>query len=86
MGWSQDFCEWLDKWTCYRTQQEIDTSYNKYFCDTRHIEDDWLQKRLGNKKSLVSWLPSSVQQLVVKKLAGIVFVSKKECEVVIEKV
>lgn len=77
MGWSRDFCEWLDKWTCYRTRKEVDTSYNKYFRETQHIEDDFLQKRLGSKKSLVSWLPLSIQQLIVKKLAGIVFVSKK---------
>jgi hypothetical protein len=73
MRWSQDFCEWLDNWTHYRTQQEIDSIYVKYFSDIRHIEDYFLQQRLGNRKVLVAWLPISIQQVVVRKLAGVVF-------------
>lgn len=77
MHWSQDFCEWLDRWTYYRTRQEIDSVYNKYFCDVRHIEDYWLQLRLDRKKIVVAWLPASTQQLVVRKLGGLVFVARK---------
>jgi probable HAF family extracellular repeat protein len=33
--WSQDFCEWLDKWTYYRMRQKIDSTYEKYFYNLR---------------------------------------------------
>lgn len=77
MRWSQDFCEYLDKWTYYRSRQKIDSTYDKYFFDIRHIEDYWLQQRLGGRKKIVTWLPVSVQQLVVRKLGGLVFVARK---------
>lgn len=76
MAWSRDFCTWLDDWTHYRTAQEIGSSYRKYFCDIAHVEEDWLQRRLGGKKALVTWLPVSIQQLIVRKLAGMVFVAR----------
>ncbi len=38
MRWSQDFCELLDKWTYYRTGQEIDSTYDIYFYDLQRIE------------------------------------------------
>lgn len=77
INWSQDFCEWLDKWTYYRTQKEINSTYVKYFYDIRHIEDYWLRLRLGDRKYLVDWLPASIQKLVVNKLGGLVFVARK---------
>lgn len=77
MRWSQHFCDYLDKWTYYRTQQEINSTYSKYFCDIQHIEDYWLQLRFGGRRPLVAWLPSSTQMLVVKKLGGIVLVARK---------
>lgn len=52
IGWSQEFCEWLDKWTYYRPRREIDATYDKYFCDVVHIEDYWLKLRLGERKKL----------------------------------
>ena len=77
MSWSEDTCKWLDKWTYYRTRQEIDSVYNKYFRDIRHIEDYWLQLRLGGRNIFTTWLPASTQQLIVRKLAGWVFVARK---------
>ena len=53
--WSSDFCEWLDKWTFYRTESEIKSMYGKFFQDVRHLEPYWIQRRLGTKKSLVAW-------------------------------
>jgi SAM-dependent methyltransferase len=75
MQWSQDFCEWLDKWTYYRTKKEIDSTYKKYFCDIRHIEYFWLQQRLGNRKIVATWLPAEIQKFVVNKLCGLIFVA-----------
>ena len=77
MRWSQDFCEWLDKWTHYRTIQEVDMAYSKHFYDIQHIEDYWLQLRLGGRKPLVDWLPVLAQKQVVNKLGGMVFVASK---------
>jgi SAM-dependent methyltransferase len=77
MRWSQHKCEWLDKWTHYRTRREIGLTYNKYFCDIQHIEDLRLQLRLGKLKALATWLPKSIQRLVVEKLMGLVFVARK---------
>lgn len=77
MRWSQDACEWLDTWTYYRTLQEIHSSYDRYFCELRHIEDYWLQQRLGARKITVAWLPPFAQELVARKLAGLVFTARK---------
>jgi SAM-dependent methyltransferase len=75
MRWSRDFCKWLDNWTCYRTRQQINESYGKYFRDIKHIEDYWLRLRLGQRQTLINWLPASAQRLAVRKLAGLVFVA-----------
>lgn len=77
MQWSRDFCEWLDKWTHYRSQREIHAAYGRYFSGVRHIEDDWLQRRLGARGRWIAWLPRSVRVLAVHKLAGVVFVARK---------
>jgi SAM-dependent methyltransferase len=77
MHWSQEFCEWLDKWTYYRTRQEIHSTYDKYFVELQHIEDYWLQQRLGPRKIVVTWLPPFAQKLVVRKLADLVFSARK---------
>lgn len=78
MRWSKDFCEWLDKWTYYRSRKKIDATYCKYFCDVQHIEDYWLQVRLGGRNTIVKWLPATIQKLVVGKLAGVVFTAHKQ--------
>lgn len=77
MRWCQEFCEWLDSWTYYRTQDEIHSRYSKYFVDLHHIEDGWLRQRLGRRRDAVSWLPAFAQKLVVRKLGGLVFTARK---------
>jgi SAM-dependent methyltransferase len=74
MQWSEDFCNWLDRWTHYRTSQEIDSTYGKYFATSRSIEGDWLKARLDRRAALAAALPTGLQAFVVKKLAGRVFV------------
>ena len=75
--WSEDTCAWLDKWTHYRTRKEIHTTYNHYFCDIRHIEDDWLQARLGQHKTVATWLPAITQKFVVTRMCGLIFLARK---------
>lgn len=77
MRWSIDFCDWLDTWTYYRTQQEIYSAYGTCFCEIQHMEDYWLQRRLGALKAAVAWLPASLQRLVVRQLSGLVFIACK---------
>ena len=78
MQWSRDFCEWLDKWTYYRSAKDIELSYSKYFSSIQHIEEYWLQKKLeGWGKNIASIVPISAQQLFVHKFAGLVFVASK---------
>lgn len=77
MRWSQDFCEWLDKWTYYRSLDDIHATYHKYFDRLEHIEDYWLQQRLGTRKFIAIWLPPFAQRMVVRKLAGLVFCARK---------
>ena len=60
-----------------RTRREIDAAYDKYFRDERHIEDYWLQSRLVGLKKAAALLPASAQRLVVRKLAGMIFVARK---------
>lgn len=78
MRWSVDFCDWLDKWTHYRTRQEIKSIYCKYFSNIKYIENYWLRLRLDRKERLATWLPASIQRLVVNKLGGLVFVAYKQ--------
>jgi ubiquinone/menaquinone biosynthesis C-methylase UbiE len=75
--WSQQKCDWLDKWTYYRTQKEIHLIYGKYFVELQHIEDYWLQQRLAARKIVPIWLPSFAQKLVVRKLGSMVFTARK---------
>jgi len=77
MRWSQDFCEWIDRWTYYRTREEIISTADRYFRDIQHIEDSWLRRRLGRRKGVVAWMPASIQQLLVRKLCGLVWVARK---------
>ena len=76
MRWSQHWCEYLDRWTHYRTRREIDSAYSKYFIDIQHIEDYWIQKKTGRNLVDLSVL-ASIQRMVVEKLCGIVFVARK---------
>lgn len=77
LRWSREFCEWLDKWTHYRTQEEIHSIYAKYFTELQHIEDYWLQQRLGARKLVAKCLPAFAQKLVARKLGSMVFTARK---------
>jgi len=77
LKWSEDFCDWLDNWTYYRSAIEINTTYARHFCDVRHIETLYLEKRLGERAYIARVIPASVQQLIVNKWASAVFVARK---------
>ena len=75
--WSQDFCEWLDKWTCYRSYQEIRAAFDRHFEKLTHIEEVWLQERFGHRLAIIGWVPKQTGQWVVRKLGGLVFLCTK---------
>lgn len=75
--WSSDFCQWLDNWTYYRTQREIEKSYSKYFCDIEHIESYWLKKRVNRGQMITAIIPESLNKFIVNKLAGVVMTAYK---------
>jgi hypothetical protein len=77
MSWSEEFCGWLDKWTWYRSREEIRVVFGKYFAESQPIEDYWLLRRFGAKYPIVNFVPRVAQRFVVRKLAGRVFVSQK---------
>ena len=74
--WSRDFCQWLDDWTHYRTAEEIEAAFSKHFGNMKHIEIDWFTHRLGSAQWVGRLLPSMLQTLVVRKLAGMVIVAE----------
>lgn len=76
-SWAAFQCDWLDKWTYYRNMTEIRAAYGKYFADTQHIEAHWFRLRIGEKIPMAKYLPAIAQQLAVRKLAGLVFTSRK---------
>jgi len=77
LKWSRDFCEWLDEWTWYRSYADIRQAYEKHFMNIEHIEDKWLVARFASRLPLIRTVPRVAQRLVVRKLAGLVFVCSK---------
>jgi SAM-dependent methyltransferase len=77
MQWSHFQCEWLDKWTHYRSRSAIHRSYGKYFEGLKHIEDHWLRMRTGAKMPWVKSLPVPLQKLITQKLGFLVMVAHK---------
>jgi SAM-dependent methyltransferase len=77
LHWSRNFCKWLDQWTWYRSYREIRAAFDKHFVDLTHIEDNWLQERLGQRTATIGWLPKQMRRWMVRKLAGLVFICTK---------
>jgi SAM-dependent methyltransferase len=77
MRWSDDFCNWLDEWTCYRSNDEIDRAYASHFDPPQAIEAEWLLLRLSTRRWIAAWVPPAIRRAIVNKLAGRVFVSLK---------
>jgi SAM-dependent methyltransferase len=77
LQWSRDFCEWLDQWTWYRSYREIRTAFDKHFVNLTHVEDYWLQERLGQRAAAIRWLPKQARRWMVRKLVGMVFICTK---------
>jgi SAM-dependent methyltransferase len=68
---------YLDRWTRYRSYDEIRAIYDRYLGDWEHIEADWLSWRLGRNHIAVRMLPDFVKEILTRKLAGMAFIVKK---------
>ena len=77
MRWSKDFCEWLDKYTWYRSRDEIDHTYKKHFSEIEYIEDSWMRERFAQRLILLNYLPVPILRLLARKLGELVFVGRK---------
>jgi SAM-dependent methyltransferase len=74
LQWSKDFCDWLDRWTVYRSYGEIAIAYGKHFSPMQHIEEHWLESRVG---LIIGPFPTRLKRLFVNKFAGMVFTCEK---------
>ncbi len=76
MSWSRNFCDWLDKWTYYRSLAEIHEHFNRIIGKTAHAEEEWLHARFSGRFDI---LPTTLQRLIVRKMGGLALVSVKAC-------
>jgi SAM-dependent methyltransferase len=72
--WAVEFCQWIDSWCHYRPYRDIVEIFGRYFGPIRHIEDEWVSARLGDK---VRRLPRWMRIFIARKWGNIVFVCSK---------
>ena len=84
--WARNFCEWLDKWTYYRSLPEIHRGFQRLFTDLRHMEDTYFTFRLQGT-SLAPFAAASdtallrpLARFVVRRNMGLVFTARKPPE------
>lgn len=77
LRWSEEFCDWLDQWTCYRAGSEIDRCYRNYFVKETDLEGYWLARRLERLGPAGHWIPEPARRIVARKLGGRAFVVGK---------
>ena len=82
--WTRDKLQWLDRYTRYRSRNEILATFGRYFTSEFH-EPDYIRYRLGDSPSLAPFarlldVPggSAAATAIFRKLAFLVIVSRKE--------
>jgi SAM-dependent methyltransferase len=75
--WSEDACKWIDSWTYYRQFGVIRHAFQEHIGAIRGLEADYLARRLGPRAGLLKAMPSFLSALVVRKLACLVFETRK---------
>jgi SAM-dependent methyltransferase len=75
--WAVDFCDWLSKWTYYRSRTEIETCFGQVFEPPQFLEPDWIRRRFGNRIHFLAHLPDAMLRFVAHKRAGLVFQCRK---------
>jgi SAM-dependent methyltransferase len=46
-SWAKDACEWIDRFTYYRTDDVIFEALNRHFCSIKRLEPEYLAYRAG---------------------------------------
>jgi SAM-dependent methyltransferase len=76
MHWARSFCDYLDKWTHYRSPAEVDATFSRHFRDTKRIELEWLQARL--ERLPLALIPAALRRFGARKLScGRVMIAEK---------
>lgn len=74
--WSRHFCDYLDNQTFYRTHVDIETAFNRHFCDLEHHEGLFFSKRFDGMPTLAR-LPAWVGEWAVRRHCGEVITVRK---------
>jgi SAM-dependent methyltransferase len=72
--WAKRACDWIDKWCHYRPYREISGTFSAHLSPPLHIESDWIVARRPEARFAPTWL----RHLVVRKFAGLVFLTRKQ--------
>jgi SAM-dependent methyltransferase len=72
VGWTRDFCNWLDKWTFYRSKSQLLSHFRRGIGETAIEDEKWLTARFQGR---LDYLPLWLRRFIVTKMAGIVLVS-----------
>jgi len=75
MGWSRNFCVWLDRWTYYRTSAEIHERFGRIIGQTQLLKKIYCMRALT---AVFDAIPRNLQRFIVRKMAGLVLVSVKK--------
>ena len=68
--WANQWCDWLDRWTHYRSYDDIVASYRRRFSTLQHIEADWFVARTG---AWAKWIPANLRSFAARYLAHLTF-------------
>ena len=86
--WSKYVCEWVDKYTVYRSLDDVVSLFEKYFINVSFTEDDYLYYRIQNSnipfKKLLQYchkmtLGKYILRCIYRKRGGIVITATKRC-------
>lgn len=81
--WVRDFMQWLDDYTFYRKQKEIEQAFGQYF-QFELKEDDYVDYRLKHTgrnslaKLFACWPFKPVGKILIRKLQSLLIVAKKK--------
>jgi hypothetical protein len=73
--WSYDFCDWLDKWTYYRSLSELHETFGQYFSEIEHLEDRFVERKFPNFLTKIA--PACLKRFFSRYLMTQVFVLSK---------
>ena len=72
--WAENFCQWLDDWTYYRSYAEIHRTFARHLSQPHHLEAEWMVARIGKSATL---LPAWLRTAIAKKYGHITFEVRK---------